>query len=145
MPYAIVDAGDVEPSFGNVFRQIRQRLGVSAFGINQVDLPPGGAGREHDHAESGQEEVYLVLAGELTLLADGQEYVVRADGVVRVAPFIRRQLVNAGDEPVVLVALGGAGEHVGRDGRAWESWDDSGPGLSPQEIPLPDDLPACPP
>ena len=60
---------------------------------------------------------------------------------MRVGPAVRRQLVNAGSERVVLLALGGAGEHVGRDGLAWASWDDDGPGRTPQEVPLPDDLP----
>jgi uncharacterized cupin superfamily protein len=73
VPYEIVDAAEIDPSFGGAFRQIRQRLGVRGFGINQVDLPPGAEGREHDHAESGQEEVYLVLAGSGTMLIDGEE------------------------------------------------------------------------
>jgi hypothetical protein len=42
----------------------------------------------------------------------------------------------------VLLALGGDGEHVGRDGRAWESWDEGGDGRPPQEIALPENLPA---
>jgi hypothetical protein len=67
--------------------------------------------------------------------------VVSRAGLVRVAPDVRRQLVNHGDERLVLLALGGGGEHVGRDGRAWESWDEGGPGRPPQEVPLPDDLP----
>ena len=53
---------------------------------------------------------------------------------------LRRQLVNAG-ERVVLLALGGSGEHVGRDGRVWASWDDDGGPRTPQEVPLPEDLP----
>jgi hypothetical protein len=42
----------------------------------------------------------------------------------------------------VFLALGAAGEHKGRDARAWESWDDKDPGRPPQEVPLPDNLPA---
>ena len=72
---------------------------------------------------------------------EGEEHAVSRAGLVRVGPGVRRQLVNRGDERLVLLALGGAGEHAGRDGRAWESWDESGPGRPPQEIPLPDDLP----
>jgi hypothetical protein len=41
----------------------------------------------------------------------------------------------------VLLALGGDGEHVGRDGQAFTDWSDT-QGATPQEIPLPDDLPA---
>jgi hypothetical protein len=39
----------------------------------------------------------------------------------------------------VLLALGGAAEHQGRDGEAFASWDDESP-KSPQELPIPPDL-----
>lgn len=121
------------------FQLLRRELGVSSFGLNLIALAPGERGRIHAHEH--QEEVYVVLEGELTLLAGGTEHVLGADGVVRVGPAVRRQLVNAGTRRVVLLALGGTGEHAGRDGRAWQSWDDDGPGRPPQEIPMPEKLP----
>jgi len=114
-------------------------LGVSAFGINLMILQPGQRGRIHAH--ESQEEVYLVLEGELTLLVEGVEHLLGPDRLARVAAPLRRQLANAGTRRVVMIALGGSGEHLGRDGRAWATWEDDGPGLAPQEIPLPDDLP----
>ena len=83
-----------------------------------------------------------MLEGELTLVLEDGEHVLGRYELARVAPFARRQLVNAGSEPLVLLALGGSGEHQGRDGRAWGSWEEQGEGRSPQEVPLPDDLPA---
>jgi uncharacterized cupin superfamily protein len=62
MSHTVIDAADVEPSFG-VFRKMRAALGVSGFGINQLELPPGASGRQHDEAEGGQEEVYIVISG----------------------------------------------------------------------------------
>jgi mannose-6-phosphate isomerase-like protein (cupin superfamily) len=59
--------------------------------MNQVDLPPNGAGREHDHAESGQEEVYLVLAGGGVMVVDGEEVELRPGRYVFVAPESVRQ------------------------------------------------------
>ena len=56
------------------------------------------------------------------------------------APGVRRQLVNRGPGNLHLLAIGGAGEHEGRDGKAWASWDAT-QSASPQEMPLPDDLP----
>jgi hypothetical protein len=54
---------------------------------------------------------------------------------------VRRQLVNRqAGEDLLLLALGGAGEHVGRDGEAFESWDRE-TGAPPQEVPLPEDEP----
>ncbi len=119
------------------FQSLRRPLGVQAFGINLVVLQPRQRGRIHAHER--QEEVYLVLEGELTLLVEGVEHVLGPDRLVRVGPAVRRQLVNAGPERLVLLALGGSGDHVGRDGRAWRSWGDDGPGAPPQEIPLPED------
>jgi mannose-6-phosphate isomerase-like protein (cupin superfamily) len=121
------------------FQSLRRELGVEAFGMNLIVLQPGQRGRIHAHER--QEEVYMVLGGELTLLLEGEELMFGADELVRVGPEVRRQLVNAGEEPLVLLALGGAGEHVGRDGRAWASWETEGPGVPPREVPLPEDLP----
>lgn len=133
--FAVLD-GDSDERF----QSLRGQLGVRAFGINLVALQPGQRGRIHAHER--QEEVYLVLEGELTLLVEGVEHVLGPGHLAQVGPAVRRQLVNAGRERLLLLALGGSGEHVGRDGRAWGSWDDDGPGSAPQEIPLPEDLPS---
>jgi len=122
------------------FQSLRREIGLAAFGMNVIRLAPRQRGRIHSHRE--QEEVYVVLEGELTLVVEGEERVLRADDVARVGPGVRRQLVNAGASRLVLLALGGAGEHVGRDGEAWEDWSDTGPGRPPQETALPEDLPA---
>jgi uncharacterized cupin superfamily protein len=121
------------------FQSLRRELGVESFGINLIVLQAGQRGRIHAHDR--QEEVYLVLEGELTLIVEEVTHVLGPDGLARVAPQQRRQLVNAGPKRLVLLALGGEGEHAGRDGRAWTSWEESDPGRSPQEIPLPEDLP----
>jgi uncharacterized cupin superfamily protein len=125
---------------GERFQTLRRELGVASFGINLIRLEPGQRGRIHRHER--QEEVYVVLSGELTLLVEGEEHVLGVHDVVRVPPLPRRQLVNRGPEPLRLLALGGAGEHAGRDGHAYTSWDEPlEAGRPPQEVPLPDDLP----
>jgi mannose-6-phosphate isomerase-like protein (cupin superfamily) len=129
----------LNPGSGERFQPLRRELGVTSFGMNLITLQPRERGRVHSHER--QEEVYVVLQGELTLVLEDEEHVVKRAGVVRVGPDVRRQLVNRGAERLVMLALGGYGEHVGRDGRAWESWDEGGPGRLPQEVPLPDDLP----
>jgi uncharacterized cupin superfamily protein len=120
------------------FVPLRRQLGVTAFGINQIVLQPGQRGRIHRH--TAQEEVYVVLEGTLTLLIEGEEQTLDHGELARVAPAVRRQLVNRGPDRLVLLALGGAGEHVGRDGEAFAAWDDEH-GVPPQDLPLPDDLP----
>jgi uncharacterized cupin superfamily protein len=126
---------------GERFQALRRELGLSSFGMNLMVLQPRQQGRIHAHER--QEEVYVVLEGELTVVVEQVAHVLGPNRVARVAPAVRRQLINAGSERVVLLALGGAGEHVGRDGIAWTSWVDDVPGRPPQEVPLPDDLPAA--
>jgi uncharacterized cupin superfamily protein len=122
------------------FQTLRRELGVSSFGINLIRLRAGQRGRIHRHRR--QEEVYVVLAGTLSLATDdGEEQALEQGAVVRVAPGVRRQLTNRGNERLVLLALGGAEPHVGRDGEAFESWEDT-EGRPPQEVPMPPDLPA---
>ena len=133
-----ISFASLSPAEGERFQTLRRELGVESFGINLIVLAKGQRGRIHAHER--QEEVYVVLEGELTLLVEGEEHRVGRREVVRVRPEVRRQLVNRGPERLELLALGGAGEHAGRDGRAWSSWDEGGEGRPPQEVPLPEDL-----
>jgi mannose-6-phosphate isomerase-like protein (cupin superfamily) len=102
-------------------------------------LQPGQRGRIHRHQR--QEEIYLVLEGRLCLLIEGEETELTHNELIRVAPQLKRQLVNRGPSRLVLLALGGEGEHRGRDGEAFNTWEEEA-GASPQEVPLPADLPA---
>lgn len=130
----------LEPDTGERFVSLRRALGITSFGINQMRLAPGERGRIHRH--EAQEEVYLVVRGVLTIeLADGEERDLGEGELARVGPEVRRRLINRGPGPCVLIALGGAGEHRGRDGLAYEDWADA-EARPPQEVPLPDDLPA---
>jgi mannose-6-phosphate isomerase-like protein (cupin superfamily) len=119
------------------FQPLRRELGVSSFGLNLIRLRPGQRGRIHSHER--QEEVYVVLEGTLTLVVEAEERELPRGSVVRVSPASRRQLVNAGSELLVLLAIGGAESHEGRDGVAFEAWEETD-GRPPQEVPLPPDL-----
>jgi mannose-6-phosphate isomerase-like protein (cupin superfamily) len=121
------------------FQTLRRELGVSTFGLNLLRLRPGQRGRIHRHER--QEEVYLVLEGTLTLTVEGdREHTLERGDLARVAPQLRRQLTNRGTAPLAVLAIGGAEPHEGRDGVAFEAWDDE-EGRAPQEVPLPPDLP----
>jgi uncharacterized cupin superfamily protein len=94
-------------------------------GVSYTSLDPAGADR---FQRLRQEEAYLVLEGTLTLLVEDEPRDLRRGDLARVAPDLRRQLVNRTRDPLFVLAIGGANEHEGRDGRAYESWDDSGEG-----------------
>jgi quercetin dioxygenase-like cupin family protein len=122
------------------FFSLRRPLEVSGMGMNLIVLAPGQRGRIHDHTV--QEEVYLVWEGVLTLIVEGEAHDLTRGELARVGPGVRRQIANLGPLTVSIIALGATpGAHEGRDGSAWESWDDTGPGAAPQDVPLPADLP----
>jgi uncharacterized cupin superfamily protein len=127
----------LEPDTAERFTPLRRQLGVTSFGINQIVLQPGQRGRIHRHGR--QEEVYLVLEGQLSLTVEGEESRLDAGELARVAPDVRRQLANRGPGRLVLLALGAAGEHQGRDGEAFAAWEDAA-GVPPGELPNPADL-----
>lgn len=89
-------------------------LGVTAWGMNVERLPAGWEDfPDHDHAEEGQEEVYVVLDGDATLHADGKTWQLERLTFVRVGPSQKRKIVP-GSGGVTLLALGGT------PGRAYE-------------------------
>jgi uncharacterized cupin superfamily protein len=146
--YVRVMADDLAPGVSFVqldlageerFQTLRRELGVSTFGLNLIRLAPGNRGRIHTHER--QEEVFLVLEGTLSLAVEGEEHDVPALTAARVAPQVRRQLINRGPGRVALLALGGAEAHNGRDGVVYTDWT-SPPAGVPQDVPMPDDLPA---
>lgn len=129
----------LEPDAGERFQPLRRELSVTAFGLNLIILEPRQRGRIHAHER--QEEVYLVLEGTLTLGVEGEEHELGRGQLVKVAASVRRQLINRGVERLVLLAIGGDGEHHGRDGQSWSDWLEAGDGRPPAEVPLPGDLP----
>lgn len=127
------------PDEGAILQPLRRELGISSFGMSLMTFAPHRRGRVHAHER--QEEAYLVLEGELTLLVEGEAHRLERWQAARVPAHLRRQLVNEGPDRLVLLALGGHGEHDGRDGRAWTSFEERGEGRPPQEVPLPDPSP----
>jgi uncharacterized cupin superfamily protein len=130
-----LDPDAVDPA--NRFQRVRNELGLETFGLNLMVLQPGQRSRIHRHKR--QDEVYVVLAGTLTLSVEGEERELAARSVVKVPAATRRQLINRHPERLELLAMGAHGDHQGRDGEAFASWDDAEP-RSPADMPYPDDV-----
>jgi quercetin dioxygenase-like cupin family protein len=97
------------------FRKIRTQLGVKAFGINAVVIPPNYASPKHSHER--QEETYFVHKGTLEFeFGDGTKHRLGPGGVVRVDASTVRRVRNVGEEDAIYVCAGGEGGYVGRDG-----------------------------
>ena len=101
---------------GPGFRKIRRQLGVTAFGVNAIEIPPGYEMPRHFHDE--QEELYFVHRGRIEFeFGDGTTHVLGEGGLARVDAPTVRQIKNVGDGPALFVIAGGKDGYVGRDGR----------------------------
>ena len=88
---------------------------MTAFGINAIVLPPAYVTRPHHHET--QEEVYIVLDGEIEITLGGEPRTLGPGGIARVDPATVRSLRNLSDaSEATYVCVGGAGGYVGRDG-----------------------------
>jgi mannose-6-phosphate isomerase-like protein (cupin superfamily) len=113
--YAVASLDGLGEAYG--FRKIRRGLGVEAFGVNAIVLPPGYETGRHYHET--QQELYFVHRGRIAIeLGDGDAvHELGPGGMARVdAPTVRR-IRNVGADDAVYVVIGGRGGYVGRDGR----------------------------
>ncbi len=99
--YDVVRIDELE----GVVKKVRKALGVTAFGVNYFDLPPGAEGLEHNETSTNQEEVYVYVKGSGRLRVGNEEIEVGEGIAVRVDPEVTRQPV-AGDEGLAWVAVG---------------------------------------
>ena len=112
--YAVGSIDAMGEGYG--FRKVRRELGVSAFGINALVLPPSHAGPAHYHER--QEETYFVHRGDVEIeFGDGSRHLLGPGAVARVDASTVRRLRNVGSDAAVLLIAGGAGGYVGRDGQ----------------------------
>jgi len=105
--YTAKRISDMEAGFGGGFVKARAELGVTAFGFQVIQLPPDyGDYPEHDHAESGQEEVFVTLAGSGWMDVEGERVELDGETLVRVGSAARRK-VHSGPEGLRMLVIGG--------------------------------------
>jgi hypothetical protein len=105
--YAVKKIDEMEAIFLGGYKRARAELGVTAFGLQVIDLPPNYPDYpDHDHAESGQEEVFMALRGGGEIEIEGERFPLDPDHMVRVAPATKRK-VWPGAEGMRMVVIGG--------------------------------------
>ncbi|HET7368329.1 MAG TPA: cupin domain-containing protein [Gaiella sp.] len=112
MTHAFGSIDELGEGYG--FRKVRRALGVEAFGVNVIVMPPGYQGFPHYHEE--QDELYFVHSGTARVEVDGEERLLGPGGMVHVASTTPRCVSNAGDDDLLLLVVGGKGGYVARDG-----------------------------
>lgn len=123
----------METIWAGSYYRARSELGVTAFGLGVLQLPPGAdrSGSPHMHAIDGQEEVYIPLSGSGTITIGDQQIAIDPDTAVRVGPRTSRAVSSGPDGLRVLVA-------GGTPGRAYEpvpQFEVGAPEPQPAELP----------
>ena len=112
--YAVGSLDAMGEGYG--FRKVRQQLGVTAFGVNAIVMPPGFTAGAHYHDK--QEELYICLDGLFSLeFEDGSKHVLEPGGMARVDAATVRRMGNPGEADCTYLCIGGKGGYVGRDGQ----------------------------
>jgi mannose-6-phosphate isomerase-like protein (cupin superfamily) len=106
--------GSIEDMGDGAFRKVRRELGVTAFGVNALVLPPGVVGRAHYHEE--QDELYFVHRGRARFEVGGEVRELGPGGVCHVESTTGRRVTSIGDEDLVMLVVGAKDGYVGRDG-----------------------------
>jgi uncharacterized cupin superfamily protein len=81
--------------------------GLTQFGVNLCRLAPGAASSQR-HWHENEDELIYVLDGELTLVEDGGESVLRAGEAATFRAGVRNghHLVNRSDRDALLLEIG---------------------------------------
>lgn len=102
----------IEMPEGFVWRPVRRRFGIRAFGTNAYS--PGETGQiveEHTEGQLEHEEIYLVLRGRVRFTVDGNEHELGPGQLVFVRdPSLKRGGAALTDDAVVLAVGGKPGE-----------------------------------
>lgn len=109
--HAVKKIDEMEAIYLGSFKRARAELGVESFGMQIIDMPADFENYpEHDHAEDGQEEVFMALRGGGEIEIDGERFPLDADHVARVSAGTKRKVWPGADGIRVLVLGGIPGE-----------------------------------
>lgn len=104
--YTVKKIDDMEAIYRGAFYKARAELGVTSFGVQVFDLPANFESYpEHDHAESGQEEIYLVLNGSAQLDVEGETTTIDPSVIARVGATAKRH-IRTSEEPARILSVG---------------------------------------
>jgi len=106
--YTVKRFDEMEPILGGFFLRARASLGASSFGMQVLQMPPGGGDfyPNHDHADTGDEEVYVVLSGEAEFEIEGERVHLGPESAIRVGATTHRK-IHPGPDGVRILALSG--------------------------------------
>ena len=87
-------------------RPLTDAMNVSNVALNYCELAPGDSFAYGYHMHETQEEIFVILEGQVTFETEDGETVVEAGEAIRFAPGEYQQGTNVDDERVVALAIG---------------------------------------
>lgn len=102
MGYDSTTYDDIEPAAPGMYF-LRDELDCDSLGMTVVEADEGWEGLEHDHAEDGQEEIYLLLEGKAQLTVEGESLHLDGGDAVRVDPESTRELSFTDDDSTMVI------------------------------------------
>jgi quercetin dioxygenase-like cupin family protein len=104
------------------FRPVRHHFGISSFGVNAWTAKKAGDRiiNEHDEADGGDEELYVVQNGRARFEIDGESVDAPAGTLVFVRPNAKRTAFA--EEPETTLIAVGASPGQAYEPAGWEIW-----------------------
>jgi uncharacterized cupin superfamily protein len=96
----------MEGSGNATWKLARKALGATSFGFNLVEIAPGGQIPEHDHADEGEDELYVILEGEGVIRVDGEDHPAPAGTYAYFEPSAVRTILNRSEAPLTALLVG---------------------------------------
>lgn len=83
----------------------RRSLGISAFGMNLVEISTGDSIPEHTEAGGNQEEVFIILEGTPDMIIEGKSHVTKPGTFISVEPELKRMIKNNSREKALVLIV----------------------------------------
>ena len=103
--YAGRAIGDLPHLYDGLIKLAREGLGIEAFGVQIMDLPPDYATQSHDESETGQQELYVAMRGSGAVVIGDERVPLDGEHVVRVDAGVGRVLAS-GPEGLRVLCVG---------------------------------------
>jgi mannose-6-phosphate isomerase-like protein (cupin superfamily) len=100
--YAVRSIDELPQLWDGFAKLVRAGLGITAFGVNILDLPSSYSTEPHDEADSGQQELYVALRGSGGVQIGEQRLILDDQHLVRVDAGVNRTLSSDGNGLRVL-------------------------------------------
>jgi uncharacterized cupin superfamily protein len=104
--YAARSLDELPELWDGFARLVREGLGITAFGVQLMNLPPDYATKSHDESATGQQELYVALAGSGAVVIGEERLPLDPEHMVRVDAGVDRVL-SSGGEGLRVLCVGG--------------------------------------